>query len=98
MGQLPVHALRRIDCHELKILCDLLVVADELGKRLEQDATDLKSARMLVQVAAQIHRFSAVFGLNPADRKRLAIADESPPEEDPYAALLARRAEARNGN
>ena len=94
LPQLPGQALRKIDAHELRILCELLVLADTVSKAMETDPTDLKSARMLVTTAAQVHRFSASFGLNPQDRARLKIEPE--PEQDEFAEMLRRRMLPRN--
>jgi hypothetical protein len=88
--QLPKKSLRKIDCHELKLLAELLSLSDELAKTTLEDPKDHKSARLFLNVADRIHRFSASFGLNPGDRKRLAI---SPVEEEPdeFSELLKRR-------
>lgn len=89
VSQLPLGTLRRIDGHELKILSELLVMADSLTKKIQEDPSDHKSSRVFLNVVAQIHRLSASFGLNPGDRKRLALAPEQ--EESELSALLKRR-------
>ena len=72
--QLPGGSLRRIDVHELKILAELLAMADNLAEASRMDPSDHKTARVYLNVVGQVHRLSASFGLNPGDRKRLAIA------------------------
>jgi phage terminase small subunit len=88
--QLPAGSLRKIDAHELRILSELLAMADSLAESCRRDPSDLPTVRAFVNVSTQIHRLSASFGLNPGDRKRLALA---PPEqeESELSALLKRR-------
>ncbi len=75
--QLPAGCLRKIDCHELKILSELLAMADGLTEVARRDPSDHKAARVFLNVVGQVHRLSASFGLNPGDRKRFAIAPVS---------------------
>ncbi|MBM3968054.1 MAG: hypothetical protein FJ308_23805 [Planctomycetes bacterium] len=87
LSELPKPALRRIDQHELKILCELLVHSDSLAEVMRKDPLDHATGRLYLNVADRIHRLSAAFGLSPADRKRLALSTES--EDDPFQAWLA---------
>ena len=89
VSQMPSGTLRRIDGHELKILSELLVMADCLTQTIQQDPSDHKSSRVFLNVVGQIHRLSASFGLNPSDRKRLGLAQEQ--EETEFSSLLKRR-------
>lgn len=73
ISQLPAGSLRRIDAHELRILSELLSMSDGLAEACRQDPRDHKTARVYLNVVGQVHRLSAAFGLNPGDRKRLAI-------------------------
>ena len=77
MLQLPQHALRGIDVHELKLLAECLVLADNLADAMLANPTDHSTARLFLNVTDRVHRLSAAFGLNPADRRRLDLqADE----------------------
>lgn len=79
MAQLPRHILRKIDVHELKLLSELLHLADQLGETVRLDPTDHKSGRLFMNCCDRIHRLSAAFGLNPTDRRRMQIpVDEGP--------------------
>jgi hypothetical protein len=89
VSQLPKGTLRRIDSHELKILSELLVMADSLTELIQKDPSDHKSSRIFLNVVTQIHRLSASFGLNPGDRKRLALAPEK--EDSEFGSMLKRR-------
>lgn len=91
VGQMPSGSLRKIDCHELRILAELLAMADNLAETCRRDPSDHKAARVYLNTVAQVHRLSASFGLNPGDRKRLAIAAVVEDAPDGLAALLKRR-------
>ena len=88
--QLPSGSLRKIDCHELRILSELLAMADNLAETCRRDPSDHRAARVYLNTVAQVHRLSAGFGLNPSDRKRLAIAPVLVDSTD-FAAMLRRR-------
>lgn len=74
--QLPKKSLRKIDCHELKLLSELLAIADSLSTAALHDPTDHQTSRLFLNVCDRIHRLSASFGLNPGDRKRLSLETE----------------------
>ena len=97
LSQIQPNILRKVDAFQLESLAQLLVQSRALGKLAMANPVDVSANRAWLATVDLVRKLSACFGLSPSDRKRLAIADESP-EEDPYAALLARRAEARNGN
>ena len=80
MTQLPVHELRRIDCHQLGILCGLLVEADTLLSMLQDNPADHRTRRLHSATVQHIARLSAVFGLSVGDRKRIKLEPE--PEID----------------
>ena len=80
LEQLPHEVLAPIDVHELKFLVTLICHADHLAKNIEADPSDASSRRLYLQTFKEVHRLSAVFGLNPADRSRLGI---EPPNEEP---------------
>ena len=48
-------------------------MSDGLAEACRRDPSDHKTARVYLNVVGQVHRLSAAFGLNPGDRKRLAI-------------------------
>lgn len=87
IAQLPMPALRRIDCHELKLLCELLVMADGLSKEALQNPADHKTGRLFLNTLDRIHKLSAVFGLNTGDRKRLDLKTQED-AEDPFKRWL----------
>lgn len=89
--QMPSGSLRKIDCHELRILSELLAMADNLAETCRRDPSDHRAARVYLNTVAQVHRLSASFGLNPGDRKRLAIAPVVDDAPDGLAAMLRRR-------
>ncbi len=89
--QLPAGSLRKIDCHELRILAELLAMADGLAETCRCDPSDHRAARVYLNTVAQVHRLSASFGLNPGDRKRLAISPVVDDENDVLRAMLKRR-------
>lgn len=71
--QLPKKSLRKIDCHELKLLAELLTMADQLSSAAIDNPTDHQTGRLFLNVCDRVHRLSASFGLNPGDRKRLSL-------------------------
>ena len=90
LDQLPKKSLRRIDCHELKLLSELLVMADNLSAVMLADPSDHKTGRLFLNTTDRIHRLSASFGLNPGDRKRLDLRTGQDEEDNPFDHLLAR--------
>jgi hypothetical protein len=76
LEQLPQHVLRRIDGHKLKALVTLLQHEIELSRMLAEDPHDDKSRRLYLQTVQAIHRESSLFGLSPADRKRLDLVSD----------------------
>lgn len=90
LGQLPSHALRAIDVHELRLLCETLLMSRRLAEQVRLDPADHKAGRLLLNVVDRIHRMSAAFGLSPADRKRLDIEADELDEDDPFNELLVR--------
>ena len=89
--QLPSGSLRKIDGHELRILAELLAMADGLAETCRRDPSDHRAARVYLNTVAQVHRLSASFGLNPGDRKRLAIAPMAEDAPDGFSAMMRRR-------
>ena len=88
ISQLPAGSLRKIDVHELRILSELLAMADGLAEACRLVPSDHKTARVYLNVVSQVHRLSAAFGLNPGDRKRLGIAPVTA-EPDAFELWLA---------
>ena len=82
MDQLHIDLLRKADQHQLRMLAELLHLADLYQGKVVQDPTDHKTARLLLQVAQQVNRLSAAYGLAPSDRKRLGVpAQPAAPDE-----------------
>jgi hypothetical protein len=89
MDQVPVDILRQVDQHQLRMLAELLALADTYQAKVAADPMDHKTVRLLLQVAQQVSRLSAAYGLAPSDRKRLNIATGST-EPDEFQQWLAR--------
>jgi len=81
LEQLPRPALRSIDCHQLRILAELLALVDAQTTAAAANPTDPKLSRTLLQTAQHVHRLSSCFGLTPADRARLNIPEDEGPDE-----------------
>lgn len=75
VSQLPNGVLRRIDGHQLLILCHLLAGVDELTAAIDSDPLDNQSRRTLLQYSDRVNKLSAMFGLSPADRMRIKVGD-----------------------
>ena len=88
LTQLPTQTLRRVDVHQLRLLCELLAAADVQAATVAADPLDHKTARLLLQTAQQIHRLSSCFGLTPADRARMQLPLE-PDQPDEFQMWLA---------
>ena len=89
MDQLHLDLLRQADQHQLRMLAELLALADVYQATVAQDPMDHKTARLLLQVAQQVNRLSAAYGLAPSDRKRLSITEQAP-GPDEFQEWLAR--------
>jgi phage terminase small subunit len=81
MSQIPAELLRSNDAYQLKILCELIVREARLAKLLRDDATDLPTNRAHLQVAQQISRLSAMYGLSPIDRRRIRLQPQEPTDD-----------------
>ena len=81
LSQLPGSALRRIDGHQLSILCSLLEQSDELAGLLDCDRDDHKARRLFIQTAQQISRLSSLFGLSIRDRQALKLEPDAPEDD-----------------
>lgn len=88
MDQIPQDILRQVDQHQLRMLAELLALADRYQAQVAGDPMDHKTARLLLQIAQQVSRLSAAYGLAPSDRKRLNI--KAPTEPDEFQEWLAR--------
>lgn len=71
--QIPAGALREIDGHQLRILCELLHGADVLAEQVRADCMNDKARRMYLQTCDRVNRLSAQFGLSPMDRRRVNL-------------------------
>jgi len=69
--QLHTPSLRNVDAYEIKILCELFFLKSQISESLMQDPVNVQLNRQFLNVVDRIHKLSAVFGLNPSDRKRL---------------------------
>jgi hypothetical protein len=73
MNQLPNELLRRVDCHNLRTLCECIVMRDKLISLLRDDPVDRGIMNNYIKVGQQISRLSAQYGLSPIDRRRMKI-------------------------
>jgi hypothetical protein len=71
LPQLHQPSLRAVDVHELTTLCELLVCKERLSIAMLSDPLDTRIGNQYLKTVDRIHKLSASFGLNPADRKRL---------------------------
>lgn len=81
INQIPHELLRAVDSYQLKILCELIVREKALAKLLRDDPTDLPVNRAHLQVAQQISKLSAMFGLSPIDRRRIRLQPQVPDDD-----------------
>jgi len=81
LNQIPAELLRSNDTYQLRILCELIVRERKLAKMLRDDATDLPTNRAHLQVAQQISRLSAMYGLSPIDRRRIRLEPQKPDDD-----------------
>jgi hypothetical protein len=87
--QLPKGTLRRVDCHSLRLLAELLDQADAISERISQDPSDDRARRLLLGTVDRVARLSSVFGLTPGDRRR-AHFEEEERSDDPVLLMLER--------
>jgi phage terminase small subunit len=91
VSQIPGGVLRRIDCHQIKLLAELLAGADDLSRQIQADPQNDRARRLFLQSIDRIQRLSALFGLSPADRMRLKIeAEETKGDDDPLVQWMKR--------
>lgn len=86
LGQLPSGILRKVDCHQLGLLAELLAQAEQLAALIANDPADEKSRRLYLGTCDRITRLSPAFGLSPTDRRRAKLETEKPdPSGDAFA-------------
>lgn len=89
LGQLPTEALRQIDVHQLRLLCELLAQSDGLAQSIATDPANDKARRLFLATCDRVAKLSASFGLSPLDRKRSKLEPE-PAVDDGFDAWLAK--------
>lgn len=77
--QLPADALRKRDVHLLAELCGYVYAVRYINSQWARDPADKDLRCAKTQYTQKIQQISALFGLSPADRKRIQI--DKPPEE-----------------
>lgn len=92
LGQLPAESLRRIDAHQLRLLCELLGQADALAQAIDDDRGNAQARRLFLATVDRVAKLSASFGLSPLDRQRakLELAPAKDPEQVAFDKWLAK--------
>ena len=62
VSQLPAGCLRKIDCHELRILAELLAMTDSLAEACRRDPSDHRAARVYLNTVAKCIGLVRVLG------------------------------------
>lgn len=73
MSQIPNDLLRRVDSHQLRTLCELLVLRDTLIPVVHKNPIHSALMSHYLRVVQQIQRLSPLFGLAPLDRRRMKM-------------------------
>ena len=76
LSQLPNELLRRVDAHQLRSLCECMVMRDRYYQLLQAAPDDKTIFSHWMRSTQQIQRLSPVFGLGPLDRRRMKVAAE----------------------
>jgi hypothetical protein len=84
LDQIPNELLRRVDCHQLRTLCECMALRDRLYKTLSNDPLDKTVFSHYIRTVQQIQRLSPVFGLGPIDRRRMKLEQQEPEDEDEW--------------
>lgn len=79
---IPAQAFRKIDTVLLERLAFYELHAQKLQHLIDRDPTDFKASGVLLRVTEQLMRLSGLFGLSPADRRRINLEVEE--EEDEF--------------
>lgn len=80
ISRLPQEALRKCDSYLLFELSGYIVASQKVMGEWLIDPSDVVLAKIKNQTTQKIQSLSALFGLSPADRKRIQIA--TPKEEE----------------
>lgn len=80
VGRLPQEALRRCDSYLLFELSGYVVASRKIMEQWLLDPADPGIAKVKNQITQKLQSLSGLFGLSPADRKRIQIA--TPKEEE----------------
>jgi phage terminase small subunit len=80
ISRLPQEALRKCDSYLLFELSGYIVASQKVMGEWLVDPSDVVLAKIKNQTTQKIQSLSALFGLSPADRKRIQIA--TPKEEE----------------
>ena len=79
LSQLPADALRKRDVHLLAELATYITAIRKINRAWEKDPADKDLRCAKTQYSQKVQQLSALFGLSPADRKRIQI--DTPKEE-----------------
>ncbi len=88
VAALPESSLRQIDAILLFTLSAYVAAVKKINKAFLKNPADPDIRQAYNQYNQKIIQLSTVFGLSPADRKRIAIGDGPKAEEDDLKELL----------
>ena len=84
LGQIPNDLLRRVDCHQLRTLCECMALRDGLYLLVQSDPLDKTVFSHYMRTVQQIQRLSPVFGLGPIDRRRMKLEQKDEESDDEW--------------
>ena len=84
LSQIPNDLLRRVDCHQLRTLCECMALRDRLYKLVSDDPLDKTVFSHYLRTVQNIAKLSPVFGLGPIDRRRMKIEEQEQEEEEDW--------------
>jgi len=90
VGRLPTGVLRAVDSYQLAALARLIEREKWVAVAVANDPENLQLARLQVSIIGQLSRCSAMFGLSPADRRRLSLSPDESLEPNPMVDIMAR--------
>lgn len=82
LGRLPQEALRKSDSYLLFELSGYVVASRKIMEQWLLDPADPDLAKVKNQITQKLQSLSGLFGLSPADRKRIQIATPKQEEDE----------------
>ncbi len=90
VSRLPTGVLRAVDSYQLAALTRLIERERWVAVAVANDPENLQLARLQIGIISQLSRCSAMFGLSPADRRRLSLSPDESAEPNPLDDIMAR--------